>query len=803
MAFEQQAERHSFLHSQFPVFLPELPELRLSASGFEDFLKRTAVFQTSVSSDIDKLAISSSVVGENVKPVENTTAPAQAPFMDALLSNSVPSLDEHDGKMLTENGDVTYRTSGNVLVDLFTELETVITAARLRVVLERAWKDDANATLRLIWNSRSIHLGKSDKITFYRAAGWLAQNHPRTFLVNLEWLVRPVIQKKVPKKRQDGENEKGESVAVVADDFEVIDTEETGASESPSKKRRVTPETDSELPEFQVKYGVSHGYWKDLLNILALAARGKLTVNITEEDIHCVLEDDAGEKDRKKRDWTLGRKKALTEERHKAVIDLLEMDNFYRALHVSVARIFSEQLRLDMARISGSESETRLISLCGKWAPTSKKSHDRHTFIVSSTAELLYPFDQVCPDSTDPTDRFLYLKYARQAYQTSTLSKLRKHLDVVERPISENRFEDIKYERVPSLAMNQYTSLFIKKDEKHFEKYIDNVAAGKARISGATLLPSTLVHSVRGKQFGPSGRTGKGVFGKIEARKSQIEQEIATKAVDGQWKTLCQRIQDSGKLESSIAVCDVSGSMQAPVFKDGTCPMDSAIGLSLLVAEVTQAPFGGAFITFSEEPQVVRAGGRDDKRTFQEKVAYIERSNWSMSTDFVAVFEKLLLPMAVKHNVKPEDMVKQVFVFSDMQFNQAESSKHSYNRRSSEGATWSTSFVRIKKKFNDAGYELPRLIFWNLAGGRGDRVASKPVTADEDNTVLVSGYSQGQLKMFLENGSFEDDAEEVVEDEESDDGTVVLGKKKKSMDSVAVMRKAISHDAYRMLKVVD
>lgn len=31
-----------------------------------------------------------------------------------------------------------------------------------------------------------------------------------------------------------------------------------------------------ERTEFDVKYGVSHGYWKDLLNLLALSANNKL-----------------------------------------------------------------------------------------------------------------------------------------------------------------------------------------------------------------------------------------------------------------------------------------------------------------------------------------------------------------------------------------------------------------------------------------------------------------------------------------------------------------------------------------------
>lgn len=91
----------------------------------------------------------------------------------------------------------------------------------------------------------------------------------------------------------------------------------------------------------------------------------------------------------------------------------------------------------------------------------------------------------------------------------------------------------------------------------------------------------------------------------------------------------------------------------------------------------------------------------------------------------------------------------------------------------------------------------------------GRDVAPKPVTAAEEGTALVSGYSQGQMKMFLENGQFTDepDEEEIVEEEGKDeDGDAVMVSTKVTkakMDPLTTVKKAISHEAYRMLKVVD
>jgi hypothetical protein len=228
--------------------------------------------------------------------------------------------------------------------------------------------------------------------------------------------------------------------------------------------------------------------------------------------------------------------------------------------------------------------------------------------------------------------------------------------------------------------------------------------------------------------------------------------------------------------------------MTSPKFADGTTPMDSSIGLSLLLAEISAPPWNGSFITFSNEPTVISVGGEQDTRDLVAKADRTMNSDWGMNTNLVAVFEDLILDMAVKQNLPQEDMVKQVFIFSDMQFDDAVDGS---NR-------WTTSFERIKAAFAAHGYQMPKLIFWDLNGDRKD----KPVTMDDVNTALVSGYSQGMLKVFLDGGGFEDMEEEEVEVSEDENGVEVVSVRKK-MDPLTIARKAVSHAAYEMLEVVD
>ncbi|KAK3312036.1 hypothetical protein B0H66DRAFT_578695 [Apodospora peruviana] len=223
--------------------------------------------------------------------------------------------------------------------------------------------------------------------------------------------------------------------------------------------------------------------------------------------------------------------------------------------------------------------------------------------------------------------------------------------------------------------------------------------------------------------------------------------------------------------------------------------MDCSIGLSLLLAEVANLPFNGAFITFSATPAVEKI---DLNKPLHEKYHELSQANWNMTTNFTAVFEDLILPMAIENELTQESMVKRGFVFSDMQFDHACHGGQS---------AWKSSYERVQKVFTDSGYEMPELAFWNLAGGRagytgyGDPTAPKPLTADMEGVAMVSGYSQAMLKVFLEKGVFEEDEDE----EEGDDGVVEVGTraKRRKIDPLSTVRKAVSHKAYAMLKVVD
>jgi len=169
----------------------------------------------------------------------------------------------------------------------------------------------------------------------------------------------------------------------------------------------------------------------------------------------------------------------------------------------------------------------------------------------------------------------------------------------------------------------------------------------------------------------------------------------------------------------------VSGSMSG-------LPMDVCVALGLLVSELTDDPWRGRVITFSEHPEIHRITGD----TLSEKVNFIRTMDWGMNTDFQAVFDKIL-EVAVGAALPAERMVRRVFVFSDMEFDQA--SAH----------PWETDYEAIVRKFSEAGYgaAVPEIVFWNLRDSR-----AVPVMSGQKGVALVSGFSKNLLKLFLDGG---------------------------------------------------
>ena len=82
------------------------------------------------------------------------------------------------------------------------------------------------------------------------------------------------------------------------------------------------------------------------------------------------------------------------------------------------------------------------------------------------------------------------------------------------------------------------------------------------------------------------------------------------------------------------------------------------------IAERGHGPFANHFITFSNNPTLVKFEGTDIVDKFDRVRC---RSDWGNSTNIEAVFD-MLLDTAKRDNVSPADMQERLYIFSDMEF---------------------------------------------------------------------------------------------------------------------------------------
>jgi len=173
-----------------------------------------------------------------------------------------------------------------------------------------------------------------------------------------------------------------------------------------------------------------------------------------------------------------------------------------------------------------------------------------------------------------------------------------------------------------------------------------------------------------------------------------------------------------------LAMVDVSGSMCSSPAGTLTA-MDVAVSLGLYIAEKNTGAFQNTFLTFSESPQLLNLKG-----DVLQKLDQMVKSKWGMNTNLMAAFTKIL-DHAKNYSVPQEDMPKYLVILSDMQFDQC-------------AKFGGTAFESIKLHFAEAGYEVPKIVFWNLSAH-----ANVPVRFDEQGTAMVSGFSPAVAKAIL------------------------------------------------------
>lgn len=355
-------------------------------------------------------------------------------------------------------------------------------------------------------------------------------------------------------------------------------------------------------------------------------------------------------------------------------------------------------------------------SLAVKWIPRENNSVDRTSqMCYNITCHL---FEQEIYDSHGSLSKSDLLKMYRNYYKS-----ICNKLTIIETLMAENRWDEIEVKDIPAKAFVKYLKAFKyeNKDGSLREPYnqLRMILRNKvlteqkkaeekpesSRINTKTLFPHEIV-----KVFMNNPQLCQSDIDSYNALWSKYTYEFKKKMGDG-------------IIPPGVVLSDVSGSMT------GT-PMEACIALSILLSQSFEGPFKNRVLTFETNPQWHKIDGS----TLKEKVDCLKKAPWGGTTNLYKALSNIL-EVSKQQRLSDAEMPKVLYIFSDMQWNQADQSLN-------------TGYEEIKKQYNRYKYTMPSIVFWDLRGNN-----SYNNNTNQENTTMMSGSSPNLFKAFM-NGKF-------------------------------------------------
>lgn len=391
----------------------------------------------------------------------------------------------------------------------------------------------------------------------------------------------------------------------------------------------------------------------------------------------------------------------------------------------------SDQLREDLQKIDEGSAK---VSLVAKWLP---RESSGKTELRKKQKEMIRDICRVL-GYVSPTSKVDYKKYRKALTKISGALGLNPTIESILAGIGdgtlslEKCLELFKPGSIPSVAINrlrfalqclekngdprkELANIHIRQELAGlYKKFLEDCSEGKATIKAQAAQPTDIAKIL-----------SQGRDATVEAQVTSLIQGIRKNAVENPGEL---------SLLNAMAVVDVSGSMfqgNIPGLND-VKPGHLSIFLGYILSQLAEEPFRNKLITFSGNPSWINVAGTE---CHYDAYSKIRKSCFIENTDLLKTFD-LILTTAEAHSVPQEKMIKVVFVFSDMQFDVG---VDNFDK---------TIHEQIRKKYEDHGYQVPLLVYWNLQTRQ-----AMPVHADTERTLLMSGFSPNLFKAFVD-GTF-------------------------------------------------
>ena len=382
----------------------------------------------------------------------------------------------------------------------------------------------------------------------------------------------------------------------------------------------------------------------------------------------------------------------------------------FRTILQFMAKCHPEALRpnLDLIGVYGRYDD--LYSLIGTpledemWLAMKRQfDEDRQNLQTGNAISLLAKWIKTADASSKNTRKLGILTANKLGYSVYEFKRLvramRKQIGIVEALMSSGRWEEIRYSAVPSRAMMIYRNAFMKHDEVRYNAFIQKAVSGEETVHSATLFPYDIVEKVMDMNW----------------RGIRIMDD---EALEAQWRQLPDYVEAG---TNALVIADTSGSMYGK-------PMATSVGLAVYFAERNIGPYHNMFMSFSGTSRIQMLKGE----TLAQKISSINMNDWANNTNLQAAFQHVL-EIAVRNHVAQEDMPKALIVISDMEIDFC------------GDRNW-TFYEKMSQRFRKYGYQIPNIIFWNVASRHDVFHADRNRTGVQ----LVSGQSAAVFRQVMQ-----------------------------------------------------
>lgn len=347
---------------------------------------------------------------------------------------------------------------------------------------------------------------------------------------------------------------------------------------------------------------------------------------------------------------------------------------------------FSDQLLID--------KKSNNPSLCAKWAPSEGSHYDNFS-------------KKLCR----------IMKMNPKEYR-KLLSLLRNKIKIIETNLSQQLYNNINFEHIPSKSHIIYKNAFERNCNSkgivnnsrdimvdNYKNYLNSLNNKEKKVNIKGLMPHEII--------------------------KKLNNNNDNTLLENQWNAIVEDTKKSKLFNNALCIVDVSGSM----FSGKPMAVHVAVALGLLISECCEGYFNNKIISFSEYPKLISINKEDKLCNKYQNLLGI---NWGFNTDINKVFE-LILDSGKLHNIKKENMPDKLYIFTDMQFDEVIGKSNPFDK----------TFEHFKKLFNDNNYDLPNIICWNLRS-----VSAVPFELNDQGVTILSGFSTAILKSVLKENDF-------------------------------------------------